>query len=451
MEYITIYDYLLLPLYLFVFYFIVKVKSTRYPEADLRKFLKTAFFLRMFGSVAYSLIVQYYYGYGDSFTYYVGSSFFSDQILQDPGNIKYLFSSSADIKQWYDVVIGNIEYSGYFGIPSAAMIMKISAVLSFICFNKFLIISLFFGFFSFLGQWKLFLVFNDIAKKKNTKFLAWAVLYSPSICFWGSGLMKDSICLGALGFIFHIIYKIFVKKQVKKRDSIALIVLIYFVFVIKSYIILIVLASLILVFFIRYVFQIRNLIVRIAMICVFLFTVGLVAALTNLQTAFTTFIDDSYAMVEIYKTNYESVNSDDENSRGAIKLSDFDSSPAGLALKAPEVIFSCLYRPFLWESKKVIILFSALESTLLLLVTLYLMVKTRVVGFFSIIFSTPYILFCFTLSILFALIIGFTTFNFGTMARYKIMLLPFFYFMLLSIYNKITGEKTKTIQPGSSQ
>jgi hypothetical protein len=36
---------------------------------------------------------------------------------------------------------------------------------------------------------------------------------------------------------------------------------------------------------------------------------------------------------------------------------------------------------------------------------------------------------------LFALIIGFTTFNFGTLIRYKIMLLPFYYFMLVAIFN----------------
>lgn len=331
------------------------------------------------------------------------------------------------------------------------MVMKISAVLSFITFNKFLIISLFFGFFSFLGQWKLFLVFNEISKKKNTKLLAWAILYTPSICFWGSGLMKDSLCLGALGFIFHILYKIFIKKQVKKRDLFALIVLIFFLFIIKSYILFIVLASMGVVVFIRYVFQIKNIFIRIGMITFFVFSLGMAVALTNLQNSFVALIDDSYAMVEIYKTNYESVNNDDENSRGAIKISDFDSSPAGLLLKAPEVIFSCLYRPFLWESKKVIILFSALESTLLLLATLYLLIKTRFFGFFKTIFSDPYILFCFILTILFALIIGFTTFNFGTMARYKIILLPFFYFMLLSIYNRISPEKLKMALNGKPE
>ena len=89
MQIITIFDYLLLPVYLYIFYLLVRKRSVKYTDAELRKYFFTAFFLRMFGSVVYSLMVQYYYGYGDSFTYYVGSSFLTDQVQNDLGNIKY--------------------------------------------------------------------------------------------------------------------------------------------------------------------------------------------------------------------------------------------------------------------------------------------------------------------------------------------------------------------------
>ena len=68
MQHITIIDYLLLPVYLYIFYIIVRKRSVKYTDAGLRKIFLTAFFLRMFGSFAYSMMVQYYYGYGDSFT-----------------------------------------------------------------------------------------------------------------------------------------------------------------------------------------------------------------------------------------------------------------------------------------------------------------------------------------------------------------------------------------------
>ena len=59
----------------------------------------------------------------------------------------------------------------------------------------------------------------------------------------------------------------------------------------------------------------------------------------------------------------------------------------------------------------------------------------RFFGFFKTVFNNKFVLFSFVLSMLFALIIGFTTYNFGTMVRYKIMLLPFYYFMLVQIYS----------------
>ena len=123
MQYITIYDYLLLPVYLFIFYVIVKKVSVKYPDAELRKYFFIAFFLHMFGAVAYAMMVQYYYGYGDSFIFYYGSDFLSTQVTQDPGNIKYFFKSAAEVKTWYDFEVGDLSYAGYFGIDSNLLVM----------------------------------------------------------------------------------------------------------------------------------------------------------------------------------------------------------------------------------------------------------------------------------------------------------------------------------------
>ena len=81
-------------------------------------------------------------------------------------------------------------------------------------------------------------------------------------------------------------------------------------------------------------------------------------------------------------------------------------------------------------------LFSALESLILLLATVYVLVKCHVYKFFYYIFSDPYLLFCFVFSVTLGIIIGFSTFNFGTLVRYRLPILPFYSFMLLAIYIK---------------
>jgi ABC-type sulfate transport system permease component len=107
-------------------------------------------------------------------------------------------------------------------------------------------------------------------------------------------------------------------------------------------------------------------------------------------------------------------------------------------------MFSTLFRPFLWESKKIIILFSALESFFMLLALFYVLSKVGILKFLGSIFSDPQIFFAFILTLLLSAVVGFTTFNFGTLVRYRLPVLPFYFFMLIAIYLKskaVTGPK----------
>lgn len=434
MQYITIFDYLLLPVYLYVFYIIIKKRSVRYTDPVLRKYYFSSFYLHMFGAVAYAFMIQYYYGYGDSFTFFYGSNFFSSQILGDFSKVTYFFSSADEVKSWFDAEVGDQNVSGYFGIASNVFIMKISAFLSIISFNKYLIITLFFGYFSFTGLWRLFLVFKDINKDKEVKILAWAILFMPSVWFWGSGLIKDSVCIGSIGFIIHYIYAVFIKKQVKIKNIIPLVLLVYIVLIIKSYIIIILAVGVSVYIFNKFVTPFKNIVIRAFIISVFLFGVLIIAFVTNISDQVQLLAEESMMQVESFRRNYDAVQNIDERSRGNIMSRDLDLSFSSLITQSPVAIFTCLFRPFLWESRKVVILLGSLESLLLLCSTLYIMFKLKFLGFFREIFNNPFVLTSFIISILFALVIGFTTYNFGTMARYKIILLPFYLFTLVSLY-----------------
>jgi hypothetical protein len=399
----------------------------------------------MFGAVAYAMMVQYYYGYGDSFMFYYGSNFLSTQVMNDVGNIKYFFKPAMEVKAWYDMEVGDINYSGYFGIGSNLFVMKISAVLSLITFNKYLITTLFFGAFSFAGIWKLFLVFKDINKDKQVKLLAWAVLYMPSVFFWGSGLIKDSVCIGGIGFIIHFLYRLFIKKEFSVKNLVALIVVIYLVGSIKSYILIVLAICLSVFVFYKFISPFKNLVIRGFIILIFLFAMVIAAFITNFGEQLQLLADESMVQVDAYQRNYTSVENDDERSRGSVKAQEIDASMSGLLLHSPIAIFTCLFRPFIWESRKIFILFSAFESLLLLLCTVYVIIKLKFWGFFGEIFANPFVLISFLIALFFALIIGFTTYNFGTMARYKIVLLPFYFFTIVYLYTAYTDKRKKPV------
>lgn len=445
MTYITALDYILLPLYLALFYALVRKMSNKYTE-DLKKIMLIAFGLRMLGSIGYAMLVQYYYGYGDSFTYYNGGEFFTNQIHSDLSNVSYLFSSYKEATDWYNSIEGDVMMGGYFATPANNLVMRISAVISFLAFHKFLIISLFFGLFSFLGQWKLFLVFDDINKHRNRKLMAFAILYSPSIWFWGSGLMKDPICLGALGLIIHILYQFFAKRKFSIRNLVFLFALIYVITTVKSYITSILMISIAVMLFSIFLRSIKNTVFRYTLLFVMLGLTGLIVYTSDFSSELTKIAEESVAQIEEFKTNYQATLQEEGSKGGFTSTKQIDPSFSGLLLNSPGVIFSCLFRPFLWESSKLIILFTSLESMILLGCTIYLMIKMGIIRFFRIIFKTPFLLFCFIMSMLFALVIGYTTFNFGTMIRYKIIFLPLYYYMLVDLYTKyISLEKGKLL------
>jgi hypothetical protein len=444
MQHITLFDYILLPLYIALFYWRVKKTANAYSSADLKKFMVTAFALRMFGTIAYSMVVQYYYGYGDSFTYYDGGDFFTQQINKDSSSISYLFSSFTDSLDWYNSSSVEAGSSGFFATPENNMVMRISAVLSYLSFNKFLIISLFFGFFSFWGQWKLFLVFDDINKQRNRKLLAYAILYSPSLWFWGSGLLKDSICLGAIGFIIHILYKFFAKRKFSLFDLLSLVFFIFLITMVKPYITNIVCVGIVVMLFSLFLKTIKNKILRLFFLLISIMMTGVLLYASNFAEQINEMTEESVMQIQQFQHNYQSVNDSEETSKAGYGLGELGSSVGSLILKSPLVIFTCLFRPFLWESGKAIILFTSLESLMVFISTLFVMVKMGIISFFRAIFTTPHLLFCFTISMLFALIIGFTTFNFGTMVRYKIIFLPFYYFLLVNLYTNYIASKKQT-------
>jgi len=431
MQHIFILDYFLLPLYFAFFIWRVRIMAKKPEASELKKYLFIAFALRMFGSVAYSMVIEYYYGYGDSFTFYDGGTFFTELISKSPSNIYYLFAPFKETSELYN---SSTVASGYFDTPSNNMVMRISGILSYLSFNKYLIIGLFFGFFSLAGQWKLFLVFDDINNHRNRNLLALGILFSPSIWFWGSGLNKDSICLGSLGFIIHIFYQFFIKKKFSLLNAISLVLLIYLVTIIKFYITVIIAIGIAVMIFSLFLQSIKNVVLRVSMILFSILIIGIILYNSDFSTVISEMAEESTTQIKAFQENYQLLQDTDDRSKAGFDLGEMDPSFTSLLLKSPWVVFTCLFRPFLWESKKVIIFFTSLESTLLLICTLFVMIKLGIIHFFRTILTTPYLLFCFTISILFALIIGFTTFNFGTMIRYKIIFLPFYYFLLINLY-----------------
>ncbi|RME94829.1 MAG: hypothetical protein D6772_14060 [Bacteroidetes bacterium] len=111
-------------------------------------------------------------------------------------------------------------------------------------------------------------------------------------------------------------------------------------------------------------------------------------------------------------------------------------TPLGIVRAAPAAVNVTLFRPYLWEVRNPVMLLAAVEGTAFLFVTLYLFFRIGLLNFFRFLFNNPFLLASFVFSLTFAFAVGATTFNFGSLVRYKIPCLPFYGLVLAVAYGE---------------
>ena len=112
-------------------------------------------------------------------------------------------------------------------------------------------------------------------------------------------------------------------------------------------------------------------------------------------------------------------------------MGEIEYTPQGVLRKVPASLVVTLFRPFPWEANNFVMVMGALESLMILLLALrFLILKFPSMRHF---FSNSMFLMMLIYIILLGFAVGFTSFNFGALARYKIPILSMFVFLLLAL------------------
>ena len=425
-------DFLLFPVYVLVFYLLFAVSRKNIKDPTLKFYHKYGFWAKVLASFAIT-IFNYYISVGDSTTlYYTEGSQLYKHILNDSYHLQWLFMKG---NEYPSELIGNPWNTGYFGSEANFFVIRLVAIFSFASFGRYMIINLFFSMLAFTGIWKLFRFFYDIYPHLHKK-IALAILFLPTLLFWSSGALKDPICMGMLGWVTFCIYKGFYKKERTIFNTIGALVAIWVLTVVKPYIIFAYLPFFVLYLLLINLTLIKNTFVRASMVIVIaaISVGGFVLVSDKLMEAM-----GSYSLEKL-NDSVQSQQANFINMAGRAESSfslgvEYDGSLSSLLQLAPAAINATLFRPYLWESKKISTLLSSLESLTLMIFTLIVFYKTGIKLFFGTLLKDPMVMFCFFFSILFALFVGATTLNFGTLVRYKIPCMPF-YIMALVLINE---------------
>lgn len=439
----SLFEILLVPLYILIFYLFFKIRSKRIEDPALQKYYLQGFRLKMLASILFVLYYTYLTGGDTRSLYYAEGHNLYRLLLNDSAYWKYIFRKGTE----FDTNLVAHEYSiGYLREESNFITIKVTALLSFLSFGYYTIISLFFACFAYSGLWRLFLFFYEQRPEMHKAF-ALSVLFFPSMIFWSSGIMKDSLCIAALGYFTYSLYHLFQGKK-PLTNIVSTIIAGSLLFTVKKYILLAYLPLYILFILAHKLQKVR---VPLAKYLLFILIVG--SMVFTFVSTYDSYSDelDAYA-IENLTSSIETLNhvisirTVEQGAASNFNLgAEFDGTFSGLIKIAPYAIIATFFRPFIWETTKISQLMAAIESLILIFFTIKIILKTGPIRSFRYTISDPLILFCLSFALVFALFVGASTLNFGTLVRYKIPSMPFYCAFLFLLNNKASKKLTSKV------
>ncbi len=434
-------DLLLYPIYLLLFYFFFSARRKNISDPVLKHYHRQGFWVKALMVIPFAFF-NYKLSPGDSYVlYHVEGVNIYHLILRDISNIRWLTAPGTEYDQ--SGLLADTWNAGYCRDANNFMVCRIVAVMSFVTFGKYLITCLFFSMISYSGVWRLYRFFYEQYPHLH-KQLAIAILFLPTFVFWSSGILKDPLCTGAMGWITYSLYEALYKKKNLTRNFIAIMISGYVLVVLKIYILVSYVPFLLLFLALKNVNLVKNTFFKVALALGLLVGImfGFTRIMKELQGSMSKYAGEGITKtIQGYQKSYAA---QDSWAQSNFSLGvEFDGSVTSLLKMAPAAVVATLFRPFIWESRKPSTLLSSFESLAIMLFTLKVLFSLGLRRFFKAM-RDPAIMYCLAFSILFALFVGATTPNFGTLCRYKIPCMPFYIIALILMMNKYGKIKLKS-------
>lgn len=290
--------------------------------------------------------------------------------------------------------------------PGTRFAESVSYIITQIFGSNYLNTTLVSNWFGSIGLVLLYLVLKKYFYALNKYWVF--ILFLPSMSFWSAGLGKDSISFMATClFIYGIIES--------KRSTLIVSIAFLSMFMVRPHVAFIMLASFVIYFIIRSkVHLIFKLIALPAILAGITFASGFVIEYVGLE-------DASLGGIDGYIDQRQSYN------QGGGSSLDISS------MSYPMQMFTYIFRPLPFEAHNMLALITSIENTLLLILFLYIVLKSN--------FNFKYWfqdknLWLFTYFFLTCTILAVTTPNLGIASRQKWMFMPILIYLLIYTYYK---------------
>lgn len=370
--------------------------------SPLHKFYWPALITKCVAGISLGIIYSTYYTQSDTFTFFQLAVDQANLARNDFGSyMGYLFTRS----------------DGYFlGEHRTIFYTKITSMLALLTGNNYWITSIYYSLLSFFAAWYLS---NMIARLFPEYKIAACIafLFFPSVVFWSSGIIKESLAMAVMFFLTALFLKLWVKERISLTS------------------ILLAIISGIVVFNLKYYYLAAFIPITVSFLSVRLLSEKLAFDSLMKQTilgicilAFgflmITFIHPNFSpsrMLHVIAYNNK-VFMDVCTPDDVIHFYNLEPTWVSMLINAPWAFISGLFRPFVWEANTIFKFITGMENLVLMVLAIFAIPSLkRIIHAKHRLLILAVILYCAVLSIFLAL----STPNFGTLARYGVGYLPY--------------------------
>lgn len=380
-------------------------------------------------------IVVYKWG-GDSIGFWDGSIKLNNLFWENPlGFFEELWRSD-ELRTMYKNFNLRTGYpqSHIYMETESFFVSKVASIFTFITFKGYLLMSLVFAFFTTLATMQLFKLIQGFNLHQK-RYIALALFFIPSLSFWCGGISKDTLMwISVCYFLVHAHQIISIEKKTTLWNWIIVLLTLYVMYRVRSFMIMTVLAPLLFSYSVRITKKFGKGSLPSLGFKGLGIVVGIIGVFYFLQSSVADQYLNEAAVINQDMTNNQTYGTN----RYDLGITDY--SPAGMIKAAPASIVAGIFRPFLWESLNVSLILNGIESTVLIFFTFRLFFTGRFGKTIAIVRQNEFLVFAFFFAIILAFFAGFTSILFGVLVRFKAPVLPFLVLLLTAAKQNENNE-----------
>jgi hypothetical protein len=400
-----------------------------YQQSSIVQFFWPSLIIKAAAGIALGLIYLYYYRIlSDTFLFFEDAKKLTELARADFFSyLRFLFIDDYTHPLWKEIV--------YFQ-SRALFMVKLTSLLGLITFDNYWITSIYFSMMCFFGAWKLTNVVVEAFPSAKVAAII-AFLFFPSVVFWGSGVIKESVAMATLFVLSAAAVEIWEGKKLSWWEWLLVIISAWLLWRLKYYYLAVFLpvsAAAIITRRLTQTWQVKSIVIKV-LIWGGTFIVPL-AIISSLRPNFY-----PTRILDVIVSNNREFNamSDPDD---LIEYTALEPTLASVVRNVPRALVSGIFRPFPWEAHTVFQWLIALENVLLLLLFVASLSNIR-----RLVKSPQRLLLCSVLLyvVVLCVFLALSTPNFGTLSRYRISFLPFL-LLLMTIENPLIRKASSLLQ-----